>query len=230
MSMSSIAASRRPSAFGVITRTAPMHPAGQTAQVAVTDLTTGITQPGTGNCSAILPQGAVGCSANGTAVDAYGNAVNWPPAAVTIGTPSGVSVSPITTPSKVATDPSINMLYNSIAPSIGVTTEIILQAIQNNDDQTMMSLKLAAQQRMAQLQLMSQQQINSGNQMLGQQYLQQAAQLQQFQAQIGANQGSTTALFVIAGIVALGIVGAVVYLKPKDGGRARRNPRRRSKR
>lgn len=161
-----------------------------------------------------LPSGSVGCNQNGLPVDASGNVLSVPlastPAPVA---PPAVPV-PTTPPATAALSAADQAKYGALTSAFNATGQIVSSELAAMNQQQLAQMQLATQQQIANMQLGVQQANAQGNFALAQQRQAALVPMTQFQAQLNAQSSQQIALYVVGAIVALGIIGAVVYFNP----------------
>jgi len=143
-------------------------------------------------------------------------------------TVTGITEDP-TSMSGVTSPTDNTALYDAVAGGLNTAGTTIASIIASNDRVQIAGLASAAQLQIAALNQQANAARNAGNMTLASQAAQRADQMQMFYAQLQAKNAQTnTPMYLLAGLAALGIVGAVIYFanKPKS---ARANPRRRSR-
>lgn len=161
-----------------------------------------------------LPPGSVGCNQNGLPVDASGNVLSVPLASTPApAAPPAVPV-PTTPPATAALSAADQAKYNALTSAFNATGQIVSSELAAMNQQQLAQMQLATQQQIANMQLGVQQANAQGNLVLAQQRQAALIPMTQFQAQLNAQSSQQIALYVVGAIVALGIIGAVVYFNP----------------
>lgn len=120
-----------------------------------------------------------------------------------------------TTSNPLLTPQQETALFSAVGSILNTTGSAIASAIQSNNQMQLARMQSQAQIEIATLQAESQRSMAAGNMTLAQQQIQQMGQLQQFNGVLSAQSQQTIGMYVIGAIVALGIIGAVVYFMPK---------------
>lgn len=219
-----VSTSRAPSAFGVVAAprgfaARPARPAGQTSYGTSSDTT--IQSCGAGmdanGASAMynnsgtlvtLPSSVVGCNANGQPIDSNFNLVNIdglpaaPQSGSTASASTGVGTGLTGTTANNTNNQNSGVPYNAINQGVagvgGIATGLISATQQPAIAQTTANANVAIAGLNA----------NAAN---SRAQIQSSAAIQQ--AQIMAALQSNTMLYVVGGVVVLGIIGAVVYFR-----------------
>lgn len=195
--------SRLPAAFR-----SPVRPAGQ-AQLSSTPI--GVT---TGNEPGNPAQGLniFGYDDQGRPLDAQGGVLPSTVPGAVGGGGGGISAGD-------------QALYNTVASGLNTTGATIASVVQSNNQAQIASLQSQTQQQIASLQAAATQAQQQGNLALAQQQSAQAAQMQRFNALLLSRmQQPNTALYVVAGLAGLAIIGGIVYFATSRRSEARDNP------
>lgn len=194
--------------------------------------------------AAVRPAGQVSgyCSSNtydsrGWCVDASGNVLSAlgfiagpPGSSPSNGVWSASHVSSSSTSgTSSGTSASNQQLYNTVGTLIGTTGSTISSIIQSNNQQAIAQLQSQTQIEIANLQNQAAEAQRQGNIALANQAAAQAAQLQQFNAQLDASKTQRTLIVAGAALLGVAILGTVAFFivrGARSSGGVRRNPSR----
>jgi hypothetical protein len=189
-----------------------VRPAGQALpEGAVFDTSGGYTDPATGNQY----------DSSGNLINSSTPAALPPSITASVSTPStpATTTTPSTT-SSAASQASQTALFNTVGGALNTTGATIASIVASNNQASIAQLQAQTQQQVAALTVQAQQAQQQGNVALAQIRAQQATALAQFNGQLLTQmQPQNTGLYVVGGLVALGVVGAILYvvMKRKSG-------------
>lgn len=177
------------------------------------------------------PDGTLTDTVTGEHLDAQGNTI--PPASIPMPPPPGGNVNPgpgyVPPPGSTIAAPSQypdvvqlsenagmsqadqTALFDMVSSGLNTTGATIAAIINSGDQLQISQLKSSTDLQIAALNQQAQQAQAAGNLALASQNAQRSAQLAQFQQAFLMQPQSKTGLYIVAGVVVLGIIGAFVY-------------------
>jgi len=214
-----------------------VQPAGQVGSGFVDSIQSGVT-----DVNRSMPGIPVGMTANGdgtytdssgTTFDSQGRALT-PPPPVPMGPPpggsltSGPDAAPIPDVATSAADAGMapsdqQALFDDVSSVLGTTGATITSVINSGNAVQIQQLQDSTAAQIAALNLQAARNQAAGNIQLAQQNAAQSARLAQFQAAFLTSAGSKTGLYIVGGVIILGIIGAFVYFGASTRS-ARKNP------
>jgi hypothetical protein len=132
-------------------------------------------------------------------------------------TPSSGSSGTSAPTNTAASQASQNALYSTVGSALNTTGATIASIVASNNQANIAQLQTQTQQQIAALNVQAQQAQQQGNIALAQIRAQQAVALGEFNSQLLTQlQPQNTGLYMIGGLVALGVIGGIIYVVMKN--------------